>query len=379
MDKIKILHCGDMHFDTPFSGLNSRSKAEIRREDLRETFLHIIKMAGTENVDILLIAGDFFDSESVTSQTINFILDAIKRISHIPVFISPGNHDPFTSSSYYSSVVWPKNVHIFEENITYIEIPDKKVRIYGAGFMTAIVRQNILDGFKAINDDFINILLMHGDICPTPIPSDYNPVTELSISESGLSYAAFGHKHEFSGIIKTGKTYYSYCGSPEGRGFDELGDKGIVLGHVYKKSCDLKFVRTCKRVYRECHVEVNNCLTHDQLYHSIMNKIASDSQKTDLYKIIVSGTFENDFTPSIDVILSKLKENLFFCKLEINSLPLVDLNQLKSEYSLKGIFVNKMLDRIGKANPDCDKDVIKKALYLGLDAFDKKGVTFNDN
>ena len=386
-----------MHFDTPFSGLSSRAKAEIRREDLRETFLHIINIADSENVDMLLIAGDLFDSESVTNQTINFILEALKKISHIPVFIAPGNHDPFTPSSYYSSVVWPENVYIFGDNITYIEIPSKNVRIYGAGFMTAIVRQNILEGFKAIDDGFINILLMHGDIYPTPRPSDYNPVTELSISESGLNYAAFGHRHEFSGILKTGNTYYSCCGSPEGRGFDELGEKGIVTGYVYKKSCNLKFIRTCKRVYKECHVNVKDCLTYDQLCNMILskvtsdnivaaknkvasdNKVASNSMQTDLYKIIVSGTFGIDFTPSSEVVLSKLRENMFFCKLEINSLPLIDIEQLKSEYSLKGIFVKKMLGRIDKENSDRDKDIIKKALYLGIDAFDKKGVTFNDN
>ena len=44
-----------------------------------------------------------------------------------------------------------------------------------------------------------------------------------------MDYIALGHIHKFSGIKRIGNTYYAYSGCPEGRGFDEEGDKGIIF------------------------------------------------------------------------------------------------------------------------------------------------------
>ena len=61
---IKILHTGDIHLDSPFSGLDPRS-AEIRKNELRAAFTSMMTYAKMNNVDMLLMAGDIFDSEYV--------------------------------------------------------------------------------------------------------------------------------------------------------------------------------------------------------------------------------------------------------------------------------------------------------------------------
>ena len=106
MNSVKILHCADLHFDTSFSGLISSEKQEERKEDLRETFGEIINIVKTENIPILLIAGDLFDNERVMRTTIDYLLHKFNEIEHTHVFISPGNHDPLNEKSYYNIITW---------------------------------------------------------------------------------------------------------------------------------------------------------------------------------------------------------------------------------------------------------------------------------
>ena len=54
---LKILHTGDVHLDSPFSGLDPTS-AEVRRNELRAAFTSMFHYARTEKVDMILIGPD---------------------------------------------------------------------------------------------------------------------------------------------------------------------------------------------------------------------------------------------------------------------------------------------------------------------------------
>lgn len=121
MDSIKILHCADFHFDSPFRELPG-SLGEKRKEDLRETFGQMVRVAQEENIHLLLISGDLFDNERVSRMTIDYLRDCLQEIPQIRVFIAPGNHDPFYERSYYRLVDWPENVHVFQDEGEKIEL-----------------------------------------------------------------------------------------------------------------------------------------------------------------------------------------------------------------------------------------------------------------
>ena len=55
---LKILHTGDIHLDSPFSGLDAR-RSEIRRAELRSTFSSLMTYVRDNSIDLLLITGDF--------------------------------------------------------------------------------------------------------------------------------------------------------------------------------------------------------------------------------------------------------------------------------------------------------------------------------
>ena len=76
MRKIKILHCADIHFDTPFKEL-TKEVANNSREELLEVFKKIIDLAIKENVQVVFIAGDVFDNFTVNKSTLIFIISQL--------------------------------------------------------------------------------------------------------------------------------------------------------------------------------------------------------------------------------------------------------------------------------------------------------------
>ena len=73
-------------------------------------------------------------------------------------------------------------------------------------------------------------MCLHGEV---GVPgSRYDPISEAELARSGMAYIALGHAHAFSGLRRAGDSFYAWPGCPEGRGFDETGDKGVIVADV---------------------------------------------------------------------------------------------------------------------------------------------------
>lgn len=69
---IKVLHCADIHLDTPFT-LEDLRMAELRRQELRASFVNMMMEARSSGVQLLLLAGDLFDGDSPTPETLETV------------------------------------------------------------------------------------------------------------------------------------------------------------------------------------------------------------------------------------------------------------------------------------------------------------------
>ena len=61
---IKFLHAADLHLDAPFSAL-SPEQAAARRQEQRALLTDLAEAANAQDCDVVLLAGDLFDSSSV--------------------------------------------------------------------------------------------------------------------------------------------------------------------------------------------------------------------------------------------------------------------------------------------------------------------------
>ena len=179
---IKFLHTADLHLDAPFAAL-SPEQAAARRQEQRELLTELAEVANTHDCDLVLLAGDLFDSAGASDETLLALRRALASI-RAPVFISPGNHDCLLPGSAYLTERWPENVHIFKTDaIEAVELPEKQLRVYGAGF-TARHERPLLEGFRAKADGWTNLMVLHGDA--TQAASPYNPITPEQLAASGL-------------------------------------------------------------------------------------------------------------------------------------------------------------------------------------------------
>ena len=364
MRKIKILHTADIHFDTPFSGMTPK-EALKSKEELKQVFENIIKISLEKEIDILLIAGDVFDNVSVNKTTLYFIKSCFEKIDKVRIFISPGNHDPFNEKSFYSMVDWPKNVYIFKGVMDKMIIEELNTVVWGAGFNTPHVNKSMLKEAKRI-DNYNNIMVIHGEIAAAKESNDYNPITEEDIALSDMDYIALGHRHKYSEVKRIKNTYYSYSGCPQGRGFDELEDKGIVLLEVKDRFVESKFIKTSIRNYYEKKVNIEGCFGYNEVKIKIINQILNDDRKNNFYKIILVGQISEEFVINEEVLEDLLKNEFHYVKVIDKSEIYLDITELMKGNSLKSIFAKKIYDRLRIAETEEEKEIINLALKIGL-------------
>ena len=68
MRSLKILHTADLHLDSPFEYM-SAAHAVIRRSEQRQLLDRLADLARINNVDIVLMSGDLFESAMTYAET----------------------------------------------------------------------------------------------------------------------------------------------------------------------------------------------------------------------------------------------------------------------------------------------------------------------
>lgn len=363
MDFVKIVQSGDFHLDSPLlqHHLDFRHK---RREELLETFKNVVNFAKKEEADLLLLTGDLFDSKRVTKKTLEFIFQNLSDFQG-KVFISPGNHDPYVEGGIYDHIQWPKNTYIFKD-YDEIYLEDLDCVVCGIGFREDFSHDNLLDGISAPMGPSIKIMVMHGEVTQSHNP--YNPITKESISKSEFNYIALGHRHDFSGINREGETYYGYAGIPEGRGFDELGEKGVIFGKIHGHGVNLNFKKISGRTYEQVDVDVSTCLTTLDCVRIIEPMLLKPSS---IYRIKLKGSV----APYISFNTLEIERKL---RLKLDEVFLYDETTVavaEMNYSAKSI-QRHFLDAVKKKRMQSklDDELLDEVQNMGLRILSQENV-----
>ena len=158
-----------------------------------------------------------------------------------------------------------------------------------------------------------------------------------------------------------------------------MGDKGVYIGEVGKGYVNLSFFKTSLRTNERVEINVSDCedspAAADKTLSALKEKYG-ENFADNLYKIILVGDIPFGRCFDTAAIQSRLMQTVYYAKVNDETEIAVDLELIKNENSLKGIFVSKMLDLI-KQNPN-EEEKLKKALNIGLKAFSSE-VDFNGN
>lgn len=337
---VKIIHGADFHLDSPFSGLSPQHSAQ-RRSELRQLPRRLADLARAEGADLVLLSGDLLDGQHIYRETAQALAEALGSIP-CPVFLAPGNHDPWSQHSPYASLSWPDNVHIFSSQaLESVDLPGLGCTVWGRAFCASHQASSPLEGLSLPQDGRLHLGCFHGDVAPQ---SDYGPISREAIAASGLTYLALGHIHQCSGLQREGDTFWAYPGCPEGRGFDETGEKGALLVEAEPGQVKARFIPLCQRKYEVLSVDITG--TSD-LAGAVQRALPEDAQRH-MFRVLLTGEGESPDLAALERTLAPLCYGL---TLQDHTRLPQNLWQRREEDSLTGLFLRAMWEKC-QAEPD---------------------------
>ena len=353
---IKLIHGADFHLDSPFSGLDPQ-QAALRRGAQRQLLEDLAQLARAEQADLVLLSGDLLDSEQVYRETAQALARALGSIP-CPVFIAPGNHDYYSARSVYATLDWPENVHIFRSaQPEAVRLPQLNCTVYGRAFTDLHQTTSPLEGISPNRGaDGLHLACLHGEVGQW---GEYGPITPAEISASGLDYLALGHIHKFSGLNREGATYWAYPGCPEGRGFDETGDKGVLVVELDTGKANARFVPLCRHRYEILSVDITG---QDPM--TAITAALPPNTRQDIYRICLTGEGE---PPVLSALEGQLAGRFYALSLRDRTRLPRDLWARREEDTLTGLFLQAMWD---KCQADPDDPILQLAARFGLAALE---------
>jgi DNA repair protein SbcD/Mre11 len=226
---VKLLLFADLHLDAPFAWARPET-ARLRRANRRQTLTRILALAEEERVDAVLCAGDLFEHDRVTPDTVAFLQSSFGRTDR-RIILAPGNHDWLSPTSPYALTDWSPNVHLFREaSLAPLELADG-LTLWGAAHRAPANTDGFFGGFTPDREG-IHLALAHASETSLlgwqePGKQPHAPFEASEIVTAGISHAFLGHYH-----LPRDAERHTYPGNPDPLEFGEEGERGAVLATI---------------------------------------------------------------------------------------------------------------------------------------------------
>ena len=355
---MKIIHCADIHADSKFGTHFSKDQADQRRKEIVDTFANMVRFARENDVKVVIIAGDLFDTKASQQKNIK------KRFSYI-ISQNPdidflylrGNHDEDVDFAVDDNL--PNLKRFSKENWTCYSYGD--VNIYGREFAKAIPLSTYSE--LTLDSNKKNIVVLHGQVADYK-PKDGAPVISIPhLTNKNIDYVALGHIHDFKLAKLDSRGKWCYSGCLEGRGFDECGEKGFVLLDIDDK-VEAKFIPLAQRCIHEVEVPLAGSVSYSEIMKSISDVISSLPAK-DIVQVDLTDEISEETEIETSSYESALKSdfNFYYIRIKDKTETKIDFEKYENDVSLKGEFI-----RLVKESSDLSDDEKSKIIMTGIKA-----------
>ncbi len=257
---MKLLHTADWHAGRVLHG-------QPRTPEIREVLCEIAELARTEAVDLVLVAGDVYDTRNPSAEAEAAVYDFFKTLGEagIPSVVIAGNHDAPGRLEAAAGLLRLAQVHVIGEprlagqgGVFTLELGGERARIAALPFVSErrIVKVHELLGSDPGNwreryregmrklignlsgefaPDAVNLMLLHTTTEGARLAhSEYEfHCTETYTLEPDLfpdacNYVALGHIHMPQGVKGMPENAARYAGSILQLDFGEQGDAKYV-------------------------------------------------------------------------------------------------------------------------------------------------------
>lgn len=374
---MKLIHTGDIHLDTCYTqvGLPVRF-GNRRRQSLRDVFAAIMRRAAEWPADAVLIAGDLFELDYVTRDTLAFLRAQFEALRPIPIFIAPGNHDPALPGSPYVCDAWPDNVCIFKEpQWRSHPLLDGRLIVHGFGFDAYEPVQNPWGQLTLEPNGAVHVALGHGSERghQPPDAKTYCPFDAAAAAVPGLAYVALGHFHAPIELAGYGAAIH-YCGAPEGHDFGELGPRYYLEVEINDNATRVEPVRSSRVLFTRHALDCSQYQSAHDLTEAL-RAIAAACDLPQIARVTLSGACPAALTSELQSVHDAVASSFEHLDLVDETEPEEDFEQMAQLPTTLGLFVRQINQEIADAPDDARRAVLRRARQVGIAAYQGQKLT----
>ena len=295
---MKFMHIADVHLGYQQYGLGERFN------DFSKAFLYLTKKTIEENVDFILLAGDFFHNRTMEPLSLSVALKGLGDLkqAEIPVLAVEGNHE---RAFYHEKESWMgflDNMGLlkllnprFEKGKAvidpygnnrgaYVDL-DKGVRVYGMKYFGASISKALRsfgESLDEINhrDVAYSILMMHDGLEGQLAYSGRLTNDDLALLRKKIDYVALGHIHKPYEV----DNWIFNPGSPETCSIEEVAwpERGYYLVEIKPETSNkhhTTLMSTPRREFYRFRLGVDEFSTPNDVYDGVRALIENNQKR----------------------------------------------------------------------------------------------------
>ncbi len=229
---MRFIHTGDWQIGMKAAHVGGAG--EVVRKSRLQTLSRILELATEKRIDFILVSGDSFEDNGVDRILVQKVIDII-RISSIPIYIIPGNHDPLVPGSVWDYPSWRQadNLHILTK-AEPLSIPGGT--LFPCPLFEKHSRKDPTAWIRGVDGDGIRVGLAHGTVEGIPQDEPDYPIAQNAAEQGDLDYLAIGHWH--STVFYEDSSAHirmAYSGTHETTKFGERDSGNILLVEIAEK------------------------------------------------------------------------------------------------------------------------------------------------
>lgn len=295
---MKFLHIADVHLDSPFLGLSflpSELFGQIKNA-IQLSFEKAVNFAIDHDVDLVLLAGDTFDSIHPTPQSKIFFANQIKRLvdRQIQVVMVLGNHDYsqiddllLNESPYFKIIGSNEQI----EQVDFMTKSQYKYRVVGFSYQHNHITEDIIAKYPPKSTLIYTIGLAHAGMKQSSVDqNNYAPFTLNEVKDLNYDYFALGHIHLRQ--VLSQEPWIVYSGNLQGRHVNEKDAKGFYFGQVDEQSqnTQLQFIDVSPIVWQTVDLTLDEPFkSTTKLCTKIQNLLADNNLRPTLFTLNIIG------------------------------------------------------------------------------------------
>jgi DNA repair protein SbcD/Mre11 len=361
---MKIIHSSNIHLGKSFAGQSSAG--DRLRAAIKTAFSRLIDLALAEKADLVILAGDTFDSIDVSQNLLNFFLSEIKRLEKIPIVVLPGARDFYQKGSFWEEweIIPPAdNLYLITKTEKpYIEMPDISATIYGYPIIAELSSENPVKKLIKSGKLRHHIAVIYGSLTNDSdgIRQNY-PFHTNDILSGGFDYAALGGQKTFLDFSYIGLKA-AYPGSPEILNWGQDNAGQVIVATLEEETLAIEPRKIGQLEWKETTVSMETVTNPDDL----KLKIKELAEPETTLKVNLEGLALFDAGLNLEELQRELEKN--FLSLEFKDLSRVipdNISEVKvREKTILGQYLKVMVDKLNLAE-ESTRDNLDESLKVG--------------